>query len=161
MTSPTGASMTRYLALADELGNVSLELLREYAQMQRSGEQRSVASPRFPDSIQGATEHLGRLKAFLTVFFKRAEKGFVKIFRQAGNDVARAARYLTYVGLHQRKRLIALKDFRAGDHLEQEGAQRVDVGAEIDGRISLHLFWRSVVERADDGAGLSEPHVGF
>ena len=82
---------------------------------------------------------------------QRGREDGVERLRELGPHLGEARRRLVQVGEDDRQLALALERPRAGEALEEDAAERVDVGAAVD-RAALDLLGRDVVDRPDEAA---------
>ena len=96
----------------------------------------------------GAAEVAGGLVAVLGALGHRPGDDVVELRRDVRHQLAGARRLLLRVGPELRDGLVAREGHLTGQEVEEDAAERVDVGAGVDG-LALELLGRDVVGGAD------------
>ena len=95
-------------------------------------------------------------RPLLLVLGKRSRDHVVQLRRQLGPELGGRRRRIEQVRVHDRDVRLAVEGLLPGQALEEQAAERVDVGLWPD-RLALDLLRRRVVERADEEAGPGQP----
>ena len=114
----------------------------------------SAVTPRpRADALQLGVHLLGRLEAVVRVLRERAEHDHVEVGRDVGPLQRRRPRRVGEMLHRDLDRRLAAERRLAGEHLVEDDADRVEVGALVDGG-AARLLGREVLRRPDDRAGL-------